>query len=121
VRVAWPSHTPGVLCVLEYERLVLGCAGDEKLRPKHYGLLALGRTMDERCTVMQRLGGTLYASIDEYQGPTYLKAWEENHQGDHGPLVKPEFNDPNIFGGYPDDALSTFSTPMSSSTSALDS
>ena len=91
VRVAWPSHPPGALCVLECEKIIMGRAGDEKLRPKHCGLIALARTMDERCAVMQRLGGTMYNSIDEYQGPTFLKAWEENHQGERGPLVKQGF------------------------------
>ena len=108
VRVAWPSHTPGALCVLACEKIIMGRAGGENLRPKHYGLVSLARTMDERCTVLQRLGGTMYASIDEFQGPTFLKAWEEKYQGETGPLVKPEFIDPNSYGGHPDEALGTF-------------
>ncbi|KAH7070125.1 hypothetical protein FB567DRAFT_539934 [Paraphoma chrysanthemicola] len=108
VRVAWPSHLPGALCVLACEKLIMGRAGGEKLRPQHYGILSLARTMDERCTVLQRLGGTMYASIDEYQGPTFLKAWEENHQGENGQLVKLEFIDPSSYGGHPDDALGLF-------------
>ncbi|CAO2657864.1 Nn.00g071240.m01.CDS01 [Neocucurbitaria sp. VM-36] len=111
VRVAWPSHTPGALCVLACEKLIMGRKGDEKLRPEHYGLVSLARTMDERCTVLQRLGGTMYASIDEFQGPTFLKAWEENHQGEKGPLIKQEFIDPSIYGGHLDDALGKFNTP----------
>ncbi|KAF2275601.1 uncharacterized protein EI97DRAFT_434011 [Westerdykella ornata] len=108
VRVAWPSHTPGALCVLACEKVILGRKGDEKLRPEHYGLVSLARTMDERCTVLQRLGGTMYDSIEDYQGPTFLKAWEENHQGERGPLVKQEFIDPSSYGGHPDDALGKF-------------
>ncbi len=113
VRVAWPSHTPGALCVLACEKLIMGRRGVEKLRPEHYGIMSLARTMDERCTVLQRLGGTMYASIDEVAGPTFLKAWEENHKGDRGPLVKQEFIDPSSYGGHPDDALGKFSTPKS--------
>ncbi|KAJ9651468.1 hypothetical protein H2198_009262 [Neophaeococcomyces mojaviensis] len=114
VRVAWPSHTPGALCVLACEKIIMGRAGDEKLRPKHYGLISLARTMDERCTVLQRLGGTMYASIDEYQGPTFLKAWEEDHQGEKGSLVTQKFINPSNYGGHPDDALGKFSTSRSS-------
>lgn len=108
VRVAWPSHTPGALCVLACEKLIMGRAGGENLMPKHYGLVSLARTMDERCTVLQRLGGTMYSSIDEYQGPIFLKAWEENHQGEKGPLVKLDFIDPSSYGGHPDEALGIF-------------
>jgi hypothetical protein len=111
VRVAWPSHTPGALCVLACEKVIMGRSGGEKLRPQHYGLVSLARTMDERCTVLERLGGTMYASINDIQGPTFLTAWEENHQGEKGPLVKEEFVDPSGYGGLPDDALGKFSTP----------
>jgi hypothetical protein len=108
VRVAWPAHSPGALCVLACEELILGRAGDEKLKPEHYGLLTLARTMEERYTVLQCLGGTIYGSIDEYEGPTFLKAWEENHQGEKGPLVRYEFIDPSSYGGHPDEALGLF-------------
>ncbi|KAH8714848.1 hypothetical protein GQ44DRAFT_596691, partial [Phaeosphaeriaceae sp. PMI808] len=56
VRVAWPTHTPGALCVLACETMVRGRAGEGGLRPRHYGIVSLARTMDERCTVLQRLG-----------------------------------------------------------------
>jgi hypothetical protein len=105
VKVTWPPHTPGVLCVLSCEKIVVGRAGTERPRPGSYGILSPARTMDQRCTVLQRLGGTMYASIDELQQPTYLKVWEENHKGETGPLLKPEFIEPNIYSGHPDDAL----------------
>lgn len=108
VRVAWPSQPPGALCVLECEKLTMGRNGSEKLRPHHYGLIALARTMDERFTVLQKLGGTVYASLDEYQGPTFLKAWEEGHHGERRGLRKYEFIDPSTYGGHPDDALGRF-------------
>jgi hypothetical protein len=110
VRVAWPSHPhpPGALCVLACEKIITGRSGHERLRPRHYGIVSLARTMDERCSVLQRLGGIMYASIDEVQEPTFLKAWEENHQGEKGPLVKAEFTDPVLYGGHPDEALGTF-------------
>lgn len=108
VRVAWPSHHPGALCVLACEKIIMGRAGGEVLRPKGYGLISLARTMDERCTVLQRLGGTMYTSVDEVRHPTFLKAWEENHRGERGALAIPEFIDPRIYGGHPDDALGVF-------------
>lgn len=108
VKVAWPSHTPGALCVLACEKLILGRAGGEKLRPRNCGLISMARTMDERCAVMLRLGGTMYSSIDEVQDPTFLRAWEENHRGEKGPLVKSEFINPSMYGGHPDDALGKF-------------
>lgn len=111
VRVAWPSEPPGALCVLACEKIIMGRNGTEKLRPKHYGVILLARTMDERCTVLQRLGGTMYTSIDEYQGDTFLKAWEDNHQGEKGPLLVEEFINPSTYRGHPDDALHKFDDP----------
>jgi hypothetical protein len=108
VRVAWPSHTPGTLCVLACEKLIMGRAGDEKLRPRNHGIISLARTTDERCTVLQRLGGTIYASINEVPKLTFLKAWEENHGGEKRPLLKPKFVDPSLYGGHPDEALGRF-------------
>lgn len=108
VRVAWPSHTPGAVCVLMCEKIIMGRTGKEKLRPKNHGLVLLARTMDERCTLLQRLGGTMYASIDEVPGPTFMKAWEDNHSGEKGPLLKVEYIDPSIYGGHPDEALGRF-------------
>lgn len=108
VRVAWPSQPTGALCVLECEKIIMGRAGGEKLRPRSYGLVSLARTMDERFAVLQKLGGTVYASWDEYRGPTFLKAWEEDHQGEKGALRKYEFTDPSSYGGHPDEALGRF-------------
>jgi hypothetical protein len=106
-RHAEQALDPGALCVLACEKVIIGRTGNERLRPKHHGLVSLARTMDERCTVLQRIGGTLYTSIDEVQDRTFLKAWENNHQGEKGPLLKLEYFDPSIYGGHPDDALST--------------
>lgn len=114
VRVAWPSDPPGALCVLACEKIIMGRAGDESMIPRHAGLISLARTMDERGTVLQRLGGTMYANIDDYSGPTFLKAWDEDHQGERGPLVKEVFTDPSIYGGHPDDALGAFQNAASS-------
>lgn len=114
VRVAWPLRTPGALCVLACEKPILGRRGDEKLRPAHYGIVSLARTMDERCDVLLRLGGKMYASIDEYQGQTFIKAWEHGHQGERGSLIKQDFIDPGTYGGHPDDALGRFGASGSS-------
>lgn len=108
VRVAWHSQLPTALCVLECEKIIMGRAGGEKLRPRSYGLVSLARTMDERFTVLQGLGGTVSASFDDCQGPTFLKAWEENHQGEKQSLQKYEFVNPSIYGGHPDEALGKF-------------
>lgn len=110
VRVAWPSESqpPGALCVLECEKVIMGRAGGEQLPPRSPGLISLARTMDERYNVLQKLGGTVCASFEEYQGPTFLKAWEEDYQGEKGALQKYEFIDPATYGGHPDDALSKF-------------
>jgi hypothetical protein len=60
--------------------------------------------MDERCMVLQRLGGTMYTSIDKIQDVTFLKAWN-SHRGIKGPLVKAQFIIPRVYGGHPDGAL----------------
>jgi hypothetical protein len=108
VRVAWPSHPPGALCVLDCEKIIMGRNGKEKMRPRNYGILRLARTMDERCIVLQRMGGIMYSSIEEYSGPTFIKAWEDNHHGEVGKLIREEFIDPAKYGGRPDDALNRF-------------
>lgn len=56
----------------------------------------------------------MYARIDEYQSPTFLKAWEKNHKRQKGSLVKQEFIDSSIYSDHLDDALGNFSTPESS-------
>jgi hypothetical protein len=50
----------------------------------------------------------MYASINEVQHPTYLRAWEDNHQGGKGTFLKSEFIEPRIYGSPPDDALGKF-------------
>ncbi|KAF2032380.1 hypothetical protein EK21DRAFT_41041, partial [Setomelanomma holmii] len=55
-RIAWPSHQLGALCVLACEKVIIGRVGGETLRPQHFGIVSLARTMDERCIVLQRLG-----------------------------------------------------------------
>jgi hypothetical protein len=99
---------PGALYVLACEMLIMGRAGGEILRPKGYGLISLARTMDERCTVLQRLGGTMYTSIVEVQHPTFLNAWRGYYQGERGSLPKSKFIGPSTYGGHPDDALGAF-------------
>jgi hypothetical protein len=94
--------------VLACEKLIMGCAGGEKLRPWNYGLVSLARTMDERCTMLQRLGGTMYVSIDEVLNSTFLRAWEESHRGEKEPLLKSEFIGPSTYGGHPYEALGIF-------------
>ena len=109
VRVAWPESQSGALCVLECQKPILGRNRSEKLRPRFHALISLARTMDERCRVLQRLGGTMYASIDEYKSPsTFLNAWEQGHEGEKGSLLKEKFTDPATYGGHPDEALGTF-------------
>ena len=57
----------------------------------------------------------MYASIDEYQVLTFLKAWEKDHRGENGPLVISRFDDLSGHCGHPDDALGRFSTSKLSS------
>lgn len=108
VRVAWPSHTPGALCVLECVIYKKGRRDKEKGMPSYSGLISLARTMDERCLLLQKLGGKMYASIEEYSGSTFIKALEDGHSGEKGSLVKEYFNDHARYGGHPEDALNLF-------------
>ena len=108
VCVAWPSEPAGALCVLACEKVIVGRYGDEKMVPKHAGLVSLARDMDERCRVLQRLGGVMYGNIEEFNDDgsmTFLKAWEDDHKGEKGPLVWKDFIDPQRYGGVPDEAL----------------
>lgn len=82
----------------------MGGAGGERVRPQHFGIISLTRTTDERCTILQRLGGTMYSNVDEIQDPTFLNAWD-SHSGEKGPLVKAQFIGPSLYGGQPDEAL----------------
>jgi hypothetical protein len=114
VRVAWPSRPEGALCVLACEKIMIGRTGDETMRPRRCGLISLAKSMDERCAILQRLGGIMYAGIEEYNGPTFLRAWEEGHCGERGSLKKEAFIDPSIYGGHADDALGRFDVSRSS-------
>ncbi|KAI9753926.1 MAG: hypothetical protein M4579_004947 [Chaenotheca gracillima] len=91
VRVAWPSDPPGSLWVAERGAPIMGF--DElPFMPTDAGRVALARNMDERCAVLKRLGGTWYASIDDYDGDGFLKAWEEGKQeGEVGPLAETSY------------------------------
>lgn len=68
VRIAWPLQPSGALCVLSRDKVVVRRSADITLRPRHYGVVSLARTMDERYTLLQRLMGIVYARIDDYQG-----------------------------------------------------
>jgi hypothetical protein len=50
----------------------------------------------------------MYISVDKVLNPIFLRAWEENHKGEKGPLLKSEFIDPSTYGGHPDEALGIF-------------
>jgi hypothetical protein len=112
VRVAWPSEPAGALCVLACEKPVMGRTGKEKMRPRYHGVISLARTMDERCVVLQRLGGTMYACVEDYHSDlTFIKAWEQNHAGEKGPLFQEEFIDPRKYRGPAGAALNRFVEP----------
>lgn len=91
VKVGWPST--GGLWVLEFENLRLEdvmSAVDEDHESdfvEHSGLVMLARDMDERCDILEKLGGKFYARLKDYDGNACLKAWEEKTTGEVGPLV----------------------------------
>jgi hypothetical protein len=65
--------------------------------------------MDERCEVLMTFGGKMYAGIEEYDGETFLKAWENGYEGTGKGLKKEYFINPRSYRGHPDDALGRFS------------
>lgn len=115
MRIAWPSDPAGALCVLVRDKPIMGRSGDLVLPPKNHLIISLARTMDERCELLRKLGGKMYDRIEDVDDPRFLRAWEDEYLGEKGGLKKYEFNDPNLYGGHPDDALGRFG-PSNAST-----
>lgn len=79
VKVGWPSDGKG-LWVYEVDNDdVFGhehCAGGSDVGiPQDAGLLLLARNMDERCSIIEELGGEFFASLEEYKGQACINAW----------------------------------------------
>ncbi|KAL2844077.1 hypothetical protein BJY01DRAFT_248322 [Aspergillus pseudoustus] len=91
VKVGWPST--GGLWVLEFsdwrfEEVVDDDVEWEGNEHGHEsGLVVLAKDMDERCDILERLGGKFYAKLEDYDGSGCLKTWEKKTTGEAGPLV----------------------------------
>jgi hypothetical protein len=53
--------------------------------------VSLARTMEEKCVILKNLGGKFFASLDVYDGPSCLRAWQEKTQGEFGPLDQTQY------------------------------
>jgi hypothetical protein len=98
VRVGWPST--GGLWVVEwddpsFEELCddsIGIFGGARYSDKG-GLVGLARDMDERCEIIERIGGKFYACLEDYDGHACLRAWEEKTTDEARRLVQTRFVD----------------------------
>lgn len=88
VKVGWPSEPRGGVWVAEFDSDMYGIEEEEDLVPEDAARVMLARNMDERCEVLRTIGGRFFASLEEYEGHAFLKAWEEKVEGEVGPLVK---------------------------------
>ncbi|KAL2787682.1 hypothetical protein BJX66DRAFT_310375 [Aspergillus keveii] len=97
VRVGWPST--GGLWVVEcvnprFEEVLDEYA--EEYGPTYvekFGLVGLARDMDERCEIIERIGGKFFACLEDYDGYASLRAWEEKTTGEVGRLVQTRYVD----------------------------
>ncbi|KAL4861974.1 hypothetical protein BDV12DRAFT_179552 [Aspergillus spectabilis] len=89
VKVGWPS-TGGVWVVEfgdpQFKELIDSCSTKETW-VSNSALVSLARDMDERCRILERLGGKFYPRLEDYDGDACLKAWEEKSTREVGPLV----------------------------------
>lgn len=85
VKVGWPSE--GGLWVAEFDDPVFGPPFSEPRLPPGSGQIVLARNMDERCQILERLGGCFFARLEDYDGVGCLRAWEQKTTGEIGPLV----------------------------------
>ena len=62
---------------------------EDNLVPENAGIIKLARTMQERCTVLKKMGATYYANLEDYESEeTFLKAWEWKWEGEVRTLQK---------------------------------
>lgn len=86
VRVGWPSHGGG-LWVAEFDNHVFGPPWQGPGLPDKTAHLLLARNMNEKCEILQQLGGQFLANLEEYRGAGCLNAWNNKETGEVGPLV----------------------------------
>ncbi|KAJ0423007.1 hypothetical protein BJY00DRAFT_310606 [Aspergillus carlsbadensis] len=95
VRVGWPST--GGLWVVEWDDPVIEELYDESVEDSgpgytdKGGLLGLARDMDERCEILESIGGRFFPCLEDYDGHACLQAWEEKTTGELGPLAETRF------------------------------
>lgn len=88
VKVAWPST--GGLWVAEFDTIFAGVDEQDNLLEEAPSRLQMARTMDERRDVLRdHFEATFYETREDYKGYAFLKAWEEKHSGEVGPLLQP--------------------------------
>ncbi|KAI9680923.1 MAG: hypothetical protein M1829_001003 [Trizodia sp. TS-e1964] len=89
VSVGIPSG--GGLWVAEYDTPLPLVEERQNLEPSDSAKVLLARTMEEKSEILRRMGAKFYESVKDYDGSACLKAWEEKHEGEFGPLVETEY------------------------------
>jgi hypothetical protein len=86
VKVAWPST--GGIWVSEFDTVYAGVDEEDNLLEESPSRLQMARSMDERSKVMQQhFGAKFYKSVRDYEGYAFLKAWQEDDNGEVGPRL----------------------------------
>lgn len=93
VRVGYPASTEGGFWVAEFDTPLWTPREPHNLVPPQAAGVALAKTMDEKCEIIQRIGGKFYASLGDYDGAACLKAWEEKAKGEFGPLQQTKYEE----------------------------
>jgi hypothetical protein len=88
VCVGWPSEPKGSLYVVDYETNMPDIQDEEHMKPTEAPRVMLARSMDECCEILKRMGAKFYPRLEDYEGLTFLRAWEWKTEGEAGPLVK---------------------------------
>jgi hypothetical protein len=84
VKVGWPTQGGG-LWVGEWDTTLPGILEDDVV-PGDAARVTLALDMDERCDILKGMGAKFYKSFEDYDGNTYLRAWETKWEGEVEPL-----------------------------------
>ena len=53
--------------------------------------MLLAKNMDEKCKIIQKIGGKFFASLDDYDGPSCLNAIKKVKIGELKPFQKTNY------------------------------
>lgn len=74
--------------IAEYEVAMRGYQDKHNLVPRGATRVALARTMEEKCEILEMMGAKCFNDWDQYNGSACINAWEKKTTGEVGLLVQ---------------------------------